>query len=319
MVKVDPADLSAAMDAGFREDSAEKVLRLLGILRELETRKETKGKFPLKGGTALNIFHLEDVPRLSVDIDLIAAGFPRADPGTDERASVIKLVEDIVKGLGYKIQKSDSEDSGCTIRCNYRNTLDANDQIKIDLDFVGRQTLMPVELCPGPAMFLADDFKYPVLAPAELFAQKIVAVAYRAHARDLYDMHRMLAKGWHELPRAREMYLAHSFLKDHEWYRLGYPAKLEVPYDPSQLEDVLRGDEKAPSLTTLRDQAQAALVPHFSVATPADQDNRAALLKGDRLALARIAGEKDAKRAKQLAESPALAWRLQQAARAPRP
>ncbi len=66
MVAVDFADLSDAVDAGFRQDSAEKVLRLLGILRELESRKETGGRFPLKGGTALNIFHLEDVPRLSV-------------------------------------------------------------------------------------------------------------------------------------------------------------------------------------------------------------------------------------------------------------
>ncbi len=164
-------------------------------------------------------------------------------------------------------------------------------------------------------MFHADDFQYPVLAPAELFAQKIVAVAYRAHARDLYDMHRMLAKGWHQLPRARELYLAYSFLKDHEWYRLGYPAKLDIPYNPAQLEDVLRGDEKAPSLEDLRKQATAALVPKFTVATPADQQIRAAILKGDSSALAKLAGETNAQRAKLLAASPALAWRLQQALR----
>lgn len=319
MVNVDPADLADAMGSGFRQDTAEKVHRLLLVLREIEARDATRGKFTLKGGTALNIFHLPDVPRLSVDIDIIATGFPDASARSKERENVIQLLEGLAKSEGYNISKTDSEDSGCTLHLTYNNTLGTQDKIKIDLDVLGRQTLLPPEKKKGPRMFLADDFAFPTLAPADLFAQKLVAVAYRAHARDLYDMHRMLGASWHKLDRARELYFAHSFLKDHEWYRLAYPTKLEkgINYEPKLLDDVLRGAEKAPTIEQLRETATKELAPHFTERTNEDEANRQALLKGEREAFARIAGEKDPERTRLLIASPALAWRLEQAARRP--
>lgn len=313
MVDVDAGDLAEAIDNGFRQDTAEKVHRLIGVLREMQDRTDTSGKFTLKGGTALNIFHLEGVPRLSVDIDIIATGFPEAAARSAGRDAVIQLVDDVVKRLGYKTTKNDSEDSGCTIHCTYKNTLGTQDRIKIDIDIIGRQTILLPEEVPGPAMFLAKEFKFPTVARAELFAQKLVAVAYRAHARDLYDMHRMIGEKWHERERAKALYLAQSFLKDHEWYRLDYPVKLDVPYKPELLEDVLRQDENAPTLDELRAEARAALHPNLTVATPADQAERAKLLEGDLDAFARIAGEVNPERRKLLAVSPALTWRLQQA------
>ena len=314
MIYTDAAELADALDAGFREDTAEKVLRLLEILRDLESFAETKGRFTLKGGTALNVFHLEGVPRLSVDIDLIATGFPDAAPRSGERQRVIKLVEDRVKSLGYKTQKDDSEDSGCTIYCNYRNALGTPDQVKIDLDFVGRETFLATDRKAGPKMFSAQDLRFPTLAPAELLAQKLVAVAYRAHARDLYDMQKMLTKEWHKLERARELYLAQSFLKDFDWYRLDYPIKLALSdYRPELLEDVLRRKEPAPTLDSLRTLARAALHPRFTVASEADHGLRKALLAGDLTALGRIAGETRPEELARLARSPALLWRLEQA------
>ncbi|MHB8584821.1 MAG: nucleotidyl transferase AbiEii/AbiGii toxin family protein [Thermoplasmatota archaeon] len=313
MVAIDAAELAEAIDEGFRQVTAEKVHRLMGVLRAIEARTDTRGLFTLKGGTALNIFHLKGVPRLSVDIDIIATGFPQAGARSPVREQTIRHVEDLVHQLGYKTARSDSEDSGCTIYCKYTNALGAPDQIKIDIDFLGRQTLLPTEAARGPKMFLADDFAFPILACPELLAQKLVAVAYRAHPRDLYDMHRMIGEGWHELPRAREMYLAQSFLRDHEWYRLSYPVQLKVPYDADVLADVLRGNDKAPTLTALRDEARAALHPRFTQAVEADQALRKALLAGDRSAFARIAGESDPAREALLMASPALAWRLRQA------
>lgn len=85
MVEVDPADISKALSEGLPPATAEKVWRLLGILRELQARPATRGRFTLKGGTALNIFHWPKVPRLSVDLDLMATGYPNAAPRTSER------------------------------------------------------------------------------------------------------------------------------------------------------------------------------------------------------------------------------------------
>ena len=47
----------------------EKVLHLLNLLNALNSHPFLKGKWVLKGGTALNLF-VFDLPRLSVDIDL---------------------------------------------------------------------------------------------------------------------------------------------------------------------------------------------------------------------------------------------------------
>jgi hypothetical protein len=67
------AVLDAAEQTGFRPEIVEKVLRLNGILGRLHNHPGSEGAWVLKGGTALNLFHL-DVPRLSVDIDLNFVG-----------------------------------------------------------------------------------------------------------------------------------------------------------------------------------------------------------------------------------------------------
>ena len=58
-----------ASKTNFIKDNLEKVLRLSEILRFLNSDQYFRGKFALKGGTAINLTSVE-LPRLSVDIDL---------------------------------------------------------------------------------------------------------------------------------------------------------------------------------------------------------------------------------------------------------
>ena len=53
----------------FIKDNLEKILRLSEILKFLNSDSYFRGKFVLKGGTAINLTAV-DLPRLSVDIDL---------------------------------------------------------------------------------------------------------------------------------------------------------------------------------------------------------------------------------------------------------
>lgn len=64
---------NVAAASGFRADSIEKVMRLCRILDRLGDHPTTRDQWLLKGGTALNLLHL-DVPRMSVDIDLNYVG-----------------------------------------------------------------------------------------------------------------------------------------------------------------------------------------------------------------------------------------------------
>jgi hypothetical protein len=226
-------------------------------------------------------------------------------------------MEALVRRMGYKVARTETP-AACTIVCRYRNLLGGGDQLKIDLDILNWQTLLPVSILPGPSLFLADDLRFPVVGESELLGQKLVAVAYRAHPRDLYDMHAMLRSKWHQRAGARQMYLAYSFLKDHEWHRLDYPARLDVAYRASVLEDVLRDGDPAPSLAEIRAVARSDLRlsdPPFTAASAEEEASRLKLLAGDTSAFADIVGERNAARRRKLDGHPGLAWRLQQAAR----
>jgi hypothetical protein len=61
--------LQEAGATGFRPESLEKVIRLIGLLNGIFGQPFLRDRLVLKGGTALNLL-LFDVPRLSVDIDL---------------------------------------------------------------------------------------------------------------------------------------------------------------------------------------------------------------------------------------------------------
>jgi predicted nucleotidyltransferase component of viral defense system len=319
LVTVDPADLSDAVGDGFPQATAEKVLRLVGILREIQAVRASESRFTLKGGTALNVFHSPKIPRLSVDIDLMVTGFARAASGTSDHERVVTLVESIARRTGYVVVRNETP-AACTLTCRYRNLLGGADQLKIDLDLLNRQTLLKSKKLRGPALFLARDVEFPVVDEPELLGQKLVAVAYRAHPRDLYDMRAMLRSGWNRLGRSRQMYLGYSFLQDHDWYRLEYPVRLNVAYRVDLLDDVLRTTERPPSLAEIREEARKGLAdsdPPFTVASSEEQSLRAKLLHGDRTAFAEILGERSTARRRELAEHPGLSWRLQQANRAP--
>jgi predicted nucleotidyltransferase component of viral defense system len=64
---------------GFEPATYEKVVRLLTLLDRITVDADLGPYFVLKGGTALNLFVFDDIPRLSVDIDLNYIGASDVD------------------------------------------------------------------------------------------------------------------------------------------------------------------------------------------------------------------------------------------------
>jgi predicted nucleotidyltransferase component of viral defense system len=313
-VRVDTSEVADALSEGFEPATAEKVYRLLRALRALQEFEDTRNRFTLKGGTALNIFLSERVPRLSVDLDLMVTGYPAAAANSAELLRVVGILERLSREQGYSVRRVLS-DAACTLRLGYLNHLGTKDQIKLDLDFLNRVTLHPPFEKAGPRLFAAEDWAFPVVAPAELFGQKLTAVAYRGVERDLFDMWKVLRMSWHTLKGARSSYLAYSLLQDAEWHRLDYPTRLNVDYRTSRLEDVLRVGEAVPSLEEIRATAAASLgagTPEFTAATPDEQRLRRRILDGDEEAFGDLAGEQDPARRTALSQHPGLRWRLRQ-------
>jgi len=78
---------SEAQATGFRPEVLEKVIHLLNLLEGFNSHPFLKGRWALKGGTALNLF-LFDVPRLSVDIDLNYVGAVDSETMMAERPKI---------------------------------------------------------------------------------------------------------------------------------------------------------------------------------------------------------------------------------------
>jgi len=92
-----------AAQEGFRPDAVEKVQKLVGILVRLDRHEAAEGMWLLKGGTALNLFHLP-LPRLSVDIDVNFVGEERVEALRDARSRFENALA------------SCCEREGCTVR-----------------------------------------------------------------------------------------------------------------------------------------------------------------------------------------------------------
>ena len=97
-----------ASETGYQADTVEKVMRLLDLLQEIARDRILSERLVLKGGTALNVFHL-GLDRLSVDIDLNYIGALDRAAMETERPTLEGSLNRLLASRGYAI-------SGC---CDY--------------------------------------------------------------------------------------------------------------------------------------------------------------------------------------------------------
>jgi hypothetical protein len=153
-------------------------------------------RFALKGGTALNLF-LHDMPRLSVDIDVVF---------TDHTLGR----EDALRAIAADLREAKSAISALGFRASLPTTKGGDDvklfvagnglQVKVEVNFVFRGTVLAVAqrpLTPAAQELFTTDITLPVLDPSELYGGKLVAAMDRQHPRDMFDVSKMLERfGW---------------------------------------------------------------------------------------------------------------------------
>lgn len=146
--------------------------------------------FALKGGTAINLF-VRDLPRLSVDIDLVY--LPIEDRETSLlgiRSALGRIAEAIRKAIPGSVVTDKANADGTRILIRQRNA-----QIKIEVTPVLRGTVHPTELrTVRPIVEERFGFaEIQVVSFADLYAGKLVAALDRQHPRDLFDVQYLLA------------------------------------------------------------------------------------------------------------------------------
>jgi len=138
--------------------------------------------FALKGGTAINLF-LHDMPRLSVDLDLVY---------TDHSADRDEALQHIGAALAAASATLESRGIHCERGSSAEETKlfveRARVRVKIEINHVFRGTVLPVVSRPlsenGQSTFFTD-IELPVLDPDEIYGSKLVAVVTAARARPL--------------------------------------------------------------------------------------------------------------------------------------
>lgn len=165
--------------------------------------------FALKGGTAINLF-VRDLPRLSVDIDLVY--LPVADRESSlsaVREGLGRIGDQLEKRLGLSVARHLLQDGKRLVVAS------GDSSIKIEVSPVLRGTVFEPEVrSVSPAVEERFGFaEMQVVSLADLYAGKLAAALDRQHPRDLFDVHFLFANGGisEDLFRAFLVYLvSHS-------------------------------------------------------------------------------------------------------------
>ncbi len=165
-------------------------VRLLLAVAPVIFRKPT---FALKGGTAINLF-VQDMPRLSVDLDLVYTDHQAGrDAALAAISSELLTLQGKLNELGFFCEiGSMSEGSEVKLFVQKDRT-----RIKIEVNHVFRGTILPVQSRPlaleAQDLFFTD-LEIPVLHQDELYGSKLVAAMDRQHPRDLFDVWKLYAQ-----------------------------------------------------------------------------------------------------------------------------
>ena len=151
-----------------------------------------KGKLALKGGTAINLISL-DLPRLSVDIDLDFTQNLSKEDIEMEKSQLSKRLADYMWQEGYSLNaESRRHYALLSFSFAYINNAGNRDSIKVEINFVDRCHILPLEHKKIMGKGIIDGFDILVLNTTELYASKINTLLSRAMPRDLYDVNTMI-------------------------------------------------------------------------------------------------------------------------------
>ena len=167
--------------------------------------------FALKGGTAINLF-MRDLPRLSVDLDLVYLPMTNRDQtlaGID--AGLLRIRDKILDQ--YPTLKIITQINQATRSVVKLNVINQETSIVIEPNLILRGLVYPEQkMAIAPAVekrFKTFIENVPIASVNDVYAGKICAALDRQHPRDLFDVKLLLEEGIKlETKKAFLVYLA---------------------------------------------------------------------------------------------------------------
>lgn len=170
----------------------EKLYRIMLLLSEVNS-SELSEYLALRGGTAINLCY-EQLPRLSIDIDLVAIRNGDRDKMLTYRQMMRSQLSELLKSVGYRLDTHFAEYALDRFELNYRNIFGSPDRLKVEINYVSARIPVYDPILVRPLnLFEIDVEDIKTLSVPEVYGSKIEALFKRGAARDLFDVY-MLAK-----------------------------------------------------------------------------------------------------------------------------
>lgn len=224
-----------AGETGYQAGSLEKVMRLLDILQEIAGDRVLSERLVLKGGTALNVFHL-GLDRLSVDIDLNYVGALDRAAMETERPDVEAALNRLLASQGYDIRRKPDEHAGGKWIMRFASALGGNATLELDVNYMARQPLFGAARVSSVPLGDVRARDVLVLNLQEVVAGKLVALFDRHAARDLFDARRILSLNGLDWKSIKAAFLASGACARRDWRAVSIDA---IRGDPCELRQKL--------------------------------------------------------------------------------
>lgn len=224
-----------ANETGLQAGTLEKVLRLLDVLQEIARDPILANRLVLKGGTALNVFHLA-LDRLSVDIDLNYVGaLDRADMEAD-RPEVDAALNRLLTAQGYSIRRQPDDHAGGKWIGRFATAMGGGGSLEVDINYMSRQPLFGAVKMDSVDLGGVRASGVAVLDLHEVVAGKLVALIDRNAARDLFDARRILDIDGLDWAKIKAAVLAYGAAGRRDWRLASVDA---IGGDPRELRQKL--------------------------------------------------------------------------------
>lgn len=211
--------LFEAREQQYKPEILEKVHHLLTTLEQVSHVPYLVNKLVLKGGTALNLFHFDSTPRLSVDIDLNYIGKLDRAEMLEEKPIISDALEKILVQKEYESYRNPGYHAGGKMVWRYDSVLGQKGNLEIDLNYMYRQPLWPIQSLV-PKLVTNQSFKFPVLDIHELAAGKLSALMTRSASRDIFDAHHLFKQCNLDMNKLRLSFVAYISMTSMQPHKL---------------------------------------------------------------------------------------------------
>ena len=305
-----------AKSKGYRPEMLEKVYRLLDLLSHLMQINYLKDRLALKGGTAINLFCTDTLPRLSVDLDFNYIGAVDRDTMRQEKIQVESILIDTCRRLKYELDRSPRAHAGGKMIFTYPSVLGNKGRIEIDLNYLFRVPLWDVHWVSSPPWPKAVLTR--VLDLHELAAGKLHALLGREASRDLFDSHQLLTRWPLDPKKLKLAFTIYAGMERDDWQRISLDnIQFTVKDIRDKLIPVLKTRETPPNASSLIDTWAKQLVEECQEALSTIlifQDNEIEFLERlqkDGVIQPSLLSDDEAL-CQRILQHPSLLWRAQQ-------